>query len=558
MFMVKLRTFINFILTIACCLVATQLSIQSAYANPQHLHGTWQLIHPYSADNSHASFLDNPLKAKGSAVDGVGLTGGHYLYIASINITKYDEYVLDFKNTSTIGKFRHQVFNDQNQLIHTLEGGIENTGTNPYFLRHGRDLTLAPGHYTLATELISANFLAIPEPYIDDRAHYQVAIKLGNALTLFGLGIFFGLGIYYATLATSRNRCAEAMYASFIAGNFIYNSAALLVFSDILGLHSIYLVSMPVLLSNIAYVLFVMHLLEINKNTHKRLYWVGVSLIVIMSLFLGFAIGYPNWALEFCRYGVGMFLSYGLVTAITQSFNKNATAKRYLVAISIFFVSGLVAISLSKINSQFTYYVEHIGLVSVAVEVILLALVLSFQFSDLHADKQKALEERDASFKTAYSDALTDLPNRHALTKEIEYLPMHGSLTIVDLDGLKFYNDTYGHERGDELLISFANCYQNSLGETFKLYRIGGDEFAVLSHEGEISLIENALDDALDSMKATGFEFAGASAGSAYSYEADNIASLMHMADERMYENKRLRKLERDNIRALFQLNRSL
>jgi diguanylate cyclase (GGDEF)-like protein len=545
--MVKSRTLINFIITLVTCLVAIQFSIRSAYANPEHLHGTWQLIHPYSVDNNKADFLDNPLKSTGTVVDGVGLTGGHYLYIASIDIAKYDEYVLDFKNTSTIGKFRHQVFNDKNQLIHTLEGGIENTGSNPYFLRHGRDITLAPGHYTLATELISANFLAIPEPYIDDRAHYQVAIKLGNALTLFGLGIFFGLGIYYATLATSRNRWAEAMYASFILGNFIFNCASLLVFSDILGIHSIYLVSMPVLLSNIAYVLFVMHLLEIKKNIHKRLYWAGISLIAIMSLFLGLAIGYPNWALELCRYGVALFLSYGLIAAITQTLNKNATAKRYLVAISIFFISGLVAISLSKINSEFTYYIEHIGLVSVAIEVILLALVLSFQFSDLHADKQKALEERDASYKTAYSDALTNLPNRHALTKDIVYLPVHGSLSIVDLDGLKFYNDTYGHVRGDELLMSFANCYQESLGETFKLYRIGGDEFAVLSHDGEVPQVENALDEALTNMKAIGFEFAGASAGSAYSYEVDNIASLMRLSDERMYERKRLRKLEREH-----------
>ncbi|MDI1309546.1 MAG: GGDEF domain-containing protein [Methylotenera sp.] len=556
--MAKLRSLINFILTIAICLVALQLSIQSAYATPQHLLGTWHLIHPYSADNSKADFLDNPLASKSSVVNSVGLTGGHYLYIASINITKYDEYVLDFKNTSTIGKFRHQVFNDKNQLIHTLEGGIENTVSNPYFVRHGRDLTLAPGHYTLATELISANYLAIPEPYIDDRAHYQVAIKVGNALTFFGLGIFLGLGIYYAALATTRNRKVEAMYAIFIAGNFIFNSAALLVFSDILGFHSIYLVSMPVLLSNIAYILFVMHLLEIKKHIHKHLYWAGISIIAIMLLFLGLAIGYPNWALEFCRYGVAMFLSYGLIAAITQSLNNNATAKRYLIAIGIFFILGLVAISLNKITSQFTYYIEHIGLVSVAVEVILLALVLSFQFSDLHSDKQKALEERDASYKTAYSDALTNLPNRHALTKDVVHLPSHGSLTIVDLDGLKFYNDTYGHVRGDELLVSFANCYQDSLGDAFKLYRIGGDEFAVLSHEGEIPLIENALDEALATMKATGFEFAGASVGSAYSYEAHNIASLMSLSDERMYANKRLRKLERDNIRALFQFNKSV
>jgi hypothetical protein len=43
-------------------------------------------------------------------------------------------------------------------------------------------------------------------------------------------------------------------------------------------------------------------------------------------------------------------------------------------------------------------------------------------------------------------------------------------------------------------------------------------------------------------MRLNGFEFAGASAGSVYGYEADNIASLLRMADERMYENKRLRK----------------
>ncbi len=400
--------------------------------------------------------------------------------------------------------------------------------------------------------------MATPEPYVDDRAHYQVAIKLGNALTLFCLGIFFGLGIYYAALATSLNRWAEAMYASFIVGNFIFNSAALLVFSDILDIHSIYFVSMHILLSNIAYVLFVMHLLEIKKVIHKHLYWAGVIIIAVMLLFLGLAIGYPNWALELCRYGVAIFLSYGLVAAISQIFNKNATAKRYLIAISIFFISGSVAISLGKINSQFTYYIEHIGLVSVAVEVILLALVLSFQFSDLHSDKQKALEERDASFKTAYTDSLTNLPNRHALTKDVMYLPVYGSLTIVDLDGLKFYNDTYGHVRGDELLMSFATYYQASLGGTFKLYRMGGDEFAVLSHDGEIPRTENALGEALATMKATGFEFSGASAGSAYRYEVDNIASLMQLSDERMYENKRLRKLERENIRALFQFNRSV
>ena len=529
--------------------------IQSANANPQHLNGTWQYVSAYSANSPQQIFLNKPLESNAPIVKSVGLTGGHYLYIAPFSISKNGDYVLDFKNTSTIGQFRHQVFDDKNRLVASLEGGIESTVENPFFLRHGRELALAPGRYTLATEINSTNFLAVPEPYLDDRAHYQAAIKWGNVITLFGLGIFFGLGIYYAALAASRNRWAEAMYASFIVGNFIYNSAALLVFSDVLGLRSIYLVSMPVLLSNIAYILFVMHLLEVTKYKHKYLYWAGVTVIGIMSLFLGLAVAYSNWALELCRYGVALFLSYGLVVAITESLHKNSTAKRYLIAISIFFISGLIAISLNKIDSQFTFYIEHIGLVSVAIEVILLALVLSFQFSQLHDDKEKAIQELEISEKTAHSDALTGLPNRHALVKEVKQLPVYGSLTFIDLDGLKFYNDAYGHDKGDELLCAFAQCYQQSLGVEIKLYRMGGDEFAALSLTGDMFKTEGALNEALQAMRVNGFEFAGASAGSAYNYEAENVAILMRMADARMYENKRLRKLNQVDNQKILKFN---
>lgn len=550
--MSKLHTFIKLMLLISWLL---PFGVQSVNANPQQLNGNWQFVRAYSANSPQQIFLNKPLESNAPIVKSVGLTGGHYLYIAPFSISKNGDYVLDFKNTSTIEQFRHQVFDDQNRLVASLKGGIESTVENPFFLRHGRELALAPGNYTLATEVDSTNFLAVPEPYLDDRAHYQAAIKWGNVITLFGLGIFFGLGIYYAALAASRNRWAEAMYAGFIVGNFIYNSAALLVFSDVLGLRSIYFVSMPVLLSNIAYILFVMHLLEISKHVYKRMYWAGVAIIGIMSLFLGLAVAYPNWALELCRYGVALFLSYGLVTAITASLHKNATAKRYLIAITIFFISGLIAISLSKIDGQFTFYIEHIGLISVAIEVILLALVLSFQFSQLHEDKEKAIQELEISEKTAHSDALTGLPNRHALVKEVKQLPVYGSLTFVDLDGLKFYNDAYGHDKGDELLCAFAKCYQQSLGADIKLYRMGGDEFAALSHKGDMSKTEGALNEALQAMRVNGFEFAGASAGSAYSYEAENVAILMRMADARMYENKRLRKLNQGDNQQILKFN---
>ena len=53
----------------------------------------------------------------------------------------------------------------------------------------------------------------------------------------------------------------------------------------------------------------------------------------------------------------------------------------------------------------------------------------------------------------------------------------------IDLNGLKRVNDTYGHVAGDELIRAAADCMKNSFNEYGKIYRIGGDEFAVIITE---------------------------------------------------------------------------
>ena len=528
---------------IKCMLILLLFLAVNAHALPQDLNGAWYQVP--AVDSTTAKFLEKPISPnKNQLIPNVVVarTGGHFVYLATFTVPRTGEYVVDFKNTSTIAQFRHHIYNQQQQLVSSFEGGIENTTLNPFFLRHGREARLEKGQYTLETEIISPNFLAIPEPYIDDHANYRQSIKYSNTLTLLSLGIFIGLGFYYTALAASRNRLAEGMYACFILGNFLFNCAALLVFSDVFSVHSLKWATFPILFSNAAYVVFVMALLDIKVNTKPRLYWIGVAILALLCMFMPLAIVYPHWALEFSRFGVSLFLSYGLLTAIIESRRKNLSAKRYLIAISAFFVLGLLTISLSKMNGQYTFYIEHMGLLSVSIEVIFLALVLTFQFTQLQHEKDSALKALEASVKTALSDELTGLPNRHALAREIDHIPHDGSLTFIDLDGLKFYNDTYGHAQGDALLISFAQNYQRSLQGNQKLYRLGGDEFAVLCHRGNVAEIDHALTYALDAMQQEGFAFSGASAGSVYGHEADNSASLMRIADARMYENKRARK----------------
>lgn len=66
-----------------------------------------------------------------------------------------------------------------------------------------------------------------------------------------------------------------------------------------------------------------------------------------------------------------------------------------------------------------------------------------------------------------------------------------GVLIFVDLDGLKIINDTYGHEGGDEAIITGAKILKDAFDEFGVIGRIGGDEFAVfLPNQSDFALSE--------------------------------------------------------------------
>lgn len=96
--------------------------------------------------------------------------------------------------------------------------------------------------------------------------------------------------------------------------------------------------------------------------------------------------------------------------------------------------------------------------------------------------KQELLEEY------AFIDALTEIPNRRRFDEvaEKEWLRAlrsgeHLSLILLDIDHFKFFNDTYGHGRGDEVLRNVAKAIQQSLRRAGDFVaRYGGEEFAAI------------------------------------------------------------------------------
>jgi diguanylate cyclase (GGDEF)-like protein len=95
----------------------------------------------------------------------------------------------------------------------------------------------------------------------------------------------------------------------------------------------------------------------------------------------------------------------------------------------------------------------------------------------------QAMDAAEENRRLAYSDTLTDLPNRAAMTRLIETAARADApfaLHFIDLDRFKRLNDSYGHAFGDRVLIEAAARIGGIAGENSTLSRFAGDEFVLL------------------------------------------------------------------------------
>jgi cyclic di-GMP phosphodiesterase len=89
------------------------------------------------------------------------------------------------------------------------------------------------------------------------------------------------------------------------------------------------------------------------------------------------------------------------------------------------------------------------------------------------------------TFAEARRDALTGLPNRRAFDEQLDRLLEENgdnpiTVALLDVDGFKTVNDTGGHAAGDEVLATLARIFLRAVRANEHVYRIGGDEFAVV------------------------------------------------------------------------------
>jgi diguanylate cyclase (GGDEF)-like protein len=151
------------------------------------------------------------------------------------------------------------------------------------------------------------------------------------------------------------------------------------------------------------------------------------------------------------------------------------------------------------------------------------------------------------------TDQLTGLGNQGRLQVDLaERCARAGeepaTLLMLDLNGFKRYNDTFGHPAGNEMLSRLGRQLKRSVGDEGSAYRIGGDEFGVLvtCAEGRVEELLKRAAEALTA-RGKGFELSAAWGAVAIPREADTPAEAMQLADVRMYAQKESRRLAQDD-----------
>lgn len=161
--------------------------------------------------------------------------------------------------------------------------------------------------------------------------------------------------------------------------------------------------------------------------------------------------------------------------------------------------------------------------------------------------EKKVARELEEKRRISITDDMTGLYNRRAYEEDsVKMMENNESARItmimMDVNGLKTINDTYGHMAGDELIIGAANCIRTSMGEYGKVYRIGGDEFVAFLEctKEQLQDMLQTFEHILENWKGKYQCELSISKGIVVCEEHEDLTfdEMKKLADQRMYEDK--------------------
>lgn len=210
----------------------------------------------------------------------------------------------------------------------------------------------------------------------------------------------------------------------------------------------------------------------------------------------------------------------------------------YLIWITLL-PTSLVAIIAAVVSAVTTWLAENHPIVP-ANYMLGLSVVLVVHLGKEHIKELVQL---------ASSDALTGAFNRRYLVAQLSSMRAEftrngriSSLMLIDLDGLKMINDHFGHNKGDAVLKTLVNIIRQRVRGTDTLFRIGGDEFALILVDAKASAaltVANQLRELIREQTTKEVPSFSISCGVCSVDDSTSPEEWLERADEALYEAKR-------------------
>ena len=209
-----------------------------------------------------------------------------------------------------------------------------------------------------------------------------------------------------------------------------------------------------------------------------------------------------------------------------------------------------------KIGRRRLFYEFMVG--PIAAHSATTALLLGVDKSDVLKAEAKlssyvrVIEENNKALqRLADTDPLTETANRRALFNRFGELvqkisDFHCTVSILDIDHFKRYNDEYGHDFGDFVLKTFAEQVRAQLDKKTIFARIGGEEFCVIDYSGSVEGATGNLRGALDAvrnlqlhtLKTESVNITFSAGVSEYGRHGETLDDLLKNADRALYYAK--------------------
>ncbi len=222
------------------------------------------------------------------------------------------------------------------------------------------------------------------------------------------------------------------------------------------------------------------------RATQNDWFMVSLDLFIVVGMSMVFIYVYKTHNTKYPSFGFVIIALVG--SAISFYLNGgNVINWIYPAMLSTFFVVKPKLALLINTIDLLIYVPKMISIFAVSDNAIILISVtisniIAFSFAQGLRSQEKELK------KLAVEDCLTLTGNRRAL--DIELDKVHGllknpaktaSLIILDIDYFKIINDSYGHIKGDEVLVALSQLLKEFFKENnYSLFRYGGEEFVVV------------------------------------------------------------------------------